>query len=674
MDFLNTIRISTKLAGGFGIVLVLMIVVALSGLNGMHGTVECAANSEDVNQIVKILQVVRQYEWDYMAHREQKDIDMVSNGVVKLVAKIEEIKAKFSQRSDKEQLDQILAKIAAYETAFNDYVNAEKEKYLLTSNMEAKAADAIQKLDEIREVQREEQKNLLVKLSETKMNFYAQVSVLGKINTRIENGDGAFQMIRWFLDARKLGAQAIETQKQETFDAVKKLLKQANARGEELKTQLDLPQQIELINATLSALSAYLEAFKQVESKIADQKRLDGVLSEASQATQRVCDSVQFDQKSKMEKQVNRSHYIIFSFGGLAIFLGGIIAWWVSGSIKRSMRHAVDISMKVAAGDLTQNIEVKSKDEIGDLLSAMQRMVDNLRRMFRDILLSVDTLTSSSTELSKISHQMTSNAEQSSVKLDKVASDAEEMNTNINAISIATEGSSQNVNMVAASTEEMSSTIDEIAQNTEKGRTMSSKAVDKALSASEKMSCLSKAAQEVGKVTETITEISEQTNLLALNATIEAARAGEAGKGFAVVAHEIKELAKQTAEATSQIRQQIEGMQNSTIGTVEEIQQVVGVINDVNDLVGHIASAIEEQSSATKEISSNLANAASGIKEVTHNVTSISTVSTDISNDISEVTRSAREIVSASSQVQLSADQLAELSEQLKDMAANFKI
>lgn len=119
---------------------------------------------------------------------------------------------------------------------------------------------------------------------------------------------------------------------------------------------------------------------------------------------------------------------------------------------------------------------------------------------------------------------------------------------------------SQNTHIVASGAEEMSATISEISRNAEMGRVISENAAHRSPQASEEISLLSQASQEIGKVTETITEISEQTNLLALNATIEAARAGGAGKGFAVVANEIKELSKQTAIATQDIKIQIEKM------------------------------------------------------------------------------------------------------------------
>lgn len=130
------------------------------------------------------------------------------------------------------------------------------------------------------------------------------------------------------------------------------------------------------------------------------------------------------------------------------------------------------------------------------------------------------------------------------------------------------EEATTNINMIASAAEEMTATIAEIAQNSEKGNAIVGRAVSQAQVVSAKVGELGHAAQQIGKVTETITEISEQTNLLALNATIEAARAGEAGKGFAVVANEIKELAKQTALATEEIKSQISSIQFIWVGVL----------------------------------------------------------------------------------------------------------
>ncbi len=365
---------------------------------------------------------------------------------------------------------------------------------------------------------------------------------------------------------------------------------------------------------------------------------------------------------------------IVILFSTIAIAAGTLLAFVMAKGIIGPLKKSVTLVQTVAKGDLTQTIDVNQEDEIGVLAQSMRMMTENLRKILLDVSTGVQTLSSSSTELSAISQQMASNSEQSAGYTANVATAAEEMSANMNSVAAAAEQASQNVGIVASAAEEMSSTIQEIAQNTEKGRTISLKAVTQTTSASQKMEQLGSAAQQVGKVTETITEISEQTNLLALNATIEAARAGEAGKGFAVVANEIKELARQTAEATMQIRQQIEGIQNSTLGTVTEIQQVTTTINEVNEVVGNIASAIEEQSIATREIAGNVAQASQGIQEVTQNVAQASTVSGDISKEISQVNASAQEITNAGNQVQMSAEELSSLSERLKEIVEQFKL
>jgi methyl-accepting chemotaxis protein len=175
-------------------------------------------------------------------------------------------------------------------------------------------------------------------------------------------------------------------------------------------------------------------------------------------------------------------------------------------------------------------------------------------------------------------------------------------------------------------------------------------------------------------VTEVITEISEQTNLLALNATIEAARAGEAGKGFAVVANEIKELARQTAQATHEIKAKIGGIQHSTSETVGEMQQISEVINQVNEIVATIAISMDSQLAATEEVAGNVREASLGFGEINENVAACSQVTGQISADIADVKFSADELTQTSIQVAFNVKELSQLAEKLHDVVDHFHV
>ena len=668
----SNIKISTKIIAGFSIVLLLMMVVGYVGLDGMSGAKDRVIKADDVNRIVKLIQEARQNEKNFIIRGEEKYVQKVIETTDLLANQAKETKAKFDQSINKEQMDQVLSKVADYNVAFGRYVELENEKKDLMDQMRSKARDTIGKLEEIRSDQKGQLNDILTSQS----NRYSgnNADFQAALNDKLVKANDANRMIKWFLNIRKNEKELIISGEQKYLEAIAEGMEKMKSLGNDLRNRFNAPKNIAQVKSALESLSGYETAFNAFFGKVANQKASDQEMVAGAREARDVCDAARADQKAKMEAQIGRATLFIYAFFGSALAIGVGLALWIAVTIKKSMAYAVDISTRVAGGDLTQEIKVSGQDEIGILLSAMKRMVDNLNHMFIDISKGVETLSSSSTELSAISQQMAASSEQSAGKSASVATASEEMSANMNSVAAAAEQASQNVGIVASATEEMSSTIQEIAQNTEKGRSISLEAVKQTTNASKKMEQLGRAALSVGKVTETITDISEQTNLLALNATIEAARAGEAGKGFAVVANEIKELARQTAEATRQIRQQIEDMQVSTENSVEEIKQVTEIINEVNDVVGNIASAIEEQSIATKEIAGNVAQASQGIQEVTQNVAEASTVSADISTDITEVNTASQEIANASSQVRISSEELSALSERLKGMVDQFQI
>ncbi len=209
----------------------------------------------------------------------------------------------------------------------------------------------------------------------------------------------------------------------------------------------------------------------------------------------------------------------------------------------------------------------------------------------------------------------------------------------------ASKEASTNVQSVASATEELTSSVTEISRQVQESARMASDAVGQARGTTERVSELSKAAARIGDVVELINTIAGQTNLLALNATIEAARAGEAGRGFAVVASEVKALAEQTAKATGEIGQQINGIQAATQDSVNAITEISGTIQRLSEISSTIAAAVEEQGAATHEISRNVQQAAHGTQLVSANIVDVQRGATETGSASSQVLSAAQTFV-----------------------------
>ncbi len=330
---------------------------------------------------------------------------------------------------------------------------------------------------------------------------------------------------------------------------------------------------------------------------------------------------------------------LIIVFGGILTALS--MGIFIRFTLSQRLIAAADLAGKISSGNFILAKEDLKQDEIGQIVQAINSISVNMKKRLMNIKSGTESLSFSTGALQELAGSMTDKADYTRKKAGGVATATEDMNNNMNSVASAVEEASVNMNVISTAVDELSSTVQEIALNTGRAQSITSSAVEKAESTSVNVNKLGTAAREINQVTEVITEISDQTNLLALNATIEAARAGEAGKGFAVVANEIKELAKQTADATQQIRTKISSIQSTTDIAVEEIAGITSVISEIDETVTGIATAVEEQTATTQEISTNIAQASAGIQEINENVAQTTVVVGEISTDINSVSENA---------------------------------
>ena len=369
---------------------------------------------------------------------------------------------------------------------------------------------------------------------------------------------------------------------------------------------------------------------------------------------------------------------VVSGFLALGITLG------VSRSITRPLGQAVEVVGRVAQEDLASNLPAASPDEVGQILAALHQMVDQWRKIVRLVELvaagdlqstleappgqplgplsrtingMVEGLRQTVSAISRSSLALSTASQQLSAVSTQVSANSEETTAQSNVVSAAAEQVGKNLQTVATSAEEMSSTINEIAKSATEAAKVSTQAAAVAARTNGTVSKLGESSVEIGNVVKVITSIAEQTNLLALNATIEAARAGEAGKGFAVVANEVKELAKQTANATEEISGKISAIQTDARAAVAAIQEIAGIINQINALQTTIASSVEEQAATTAEISRNAAEAAQGGLEIARNISGVATAAQSTSEGATSTASAAAELARLAQELQTLVDQ-----------------
>ncbi|MCF8984345.1 HAMP domain-containing protein [Pseudomonas syringae] len=317
-----------------------------------------------------------------------------------------------------------------------------------------------------------------------------------------------------------------------------------------------------------------------------------------------------------------KSVQMILAATALAMVLGILAAWVITRQITTPLQETLEVVERVASGDLSRNLKVDRKDELGKLQATIQRMTVSLRELVGGIRDGVTQIASAAEELSAVTEQTSAGVNSQKVETDQVATAMHEMTATV-----------QEVARNAEEASEAAVTADRQARDGERVVNEAIAQIERLASAvgnsSEAMGALKQESDKIGSVLDVIKSVAEQTNLLALNAAIEAARAGEAGRGFAVVADEVRSLAQRTQKSTEEIEALIARLQSGTQqattvmdssrelstssvdltrragGSLESITKTVSAIQAMNQ---QIAAAAEEQSATAEEINRSIIN------------------------------------------------------------------
>jgi len=593
-----------------------------------------------------------------MLRGELEKVDLWKADNDKIIKKTQDIQKSFRNHANIALTQNIFRTYKAYESEVVNFIKYYQEAI---TKIQKAANDVMSQVESVRDDQR-------------KQLTLAQNEFETKLNNKLSIVNDAHDIVKRFIDARKNEKEVIISGEKKYFDLVNQNIQTIIKCANDIKSKMSVIDNIATIDAVISSVNVYFDTFNDYVKLTDTQNTSEANMLKAAQNAHKKCQGALENQEQKMKNLVSTTETMVIVIVLIAVLLGLLISFAITKGVLRPIIKSLDFTRLMADGDFTSKLDIDQKDEMGDLSKAINEMVHKVNIMIKEISNSVDTVSSSSTELSAVSDALAKNAQKTSGLSNNVASSAEEMSASMNSVAAAVEETSANVATVASAAEEMTATINEISNNTEKAHKITDDAVKKAKKASDRVNHLGDSAKEIGTVTQTITEISEQTNLLALNATIESARAGESGKGFAVVANEIKELAKQTSRSTEEIRSKIDAIQRSTSLSVEEIVEITRIIQEVNDIVGTIAVAMGEQSTATQEIASNVSQASVGTSEVSSNVSQTNTVAKEIAGDVANVNKAAKAVSQDSDQVQQSAMNLSKLAETLNNQIKKFRV
>jgi methyl-accepting chemotaxis protein len=632
-DKLGNVGVNRKLGVGFGLVLLLTLLITFTGWTGLGDVTSRGDKLGFISEINGLTKDLRNARLDYEMRRGEQGPGAVTDLLGKLDTSLQAARQMIEQPAAVVMIDQQLAAVSQYKQAFAAMTQAGANREDARSKLGTTADNAVAKVAEV-------EKSMLQGDSVAAFNSVIDLSKLIQ--------QARFQ-VRGYTYSGKSEAE------QPALDAIDNALKNL----ESLPAKLPEEHIANLKQAT-DSLKAYRAAVSQYrDSQVASADALKRMAAQGEILLD-VSNKLTVSQTLVRDTDVTHAKNMLLLATVLALVFGLFAAWAITRQIVIPLNQTLKVAERIAAGDLTHNLASNRQDELGQLQRAIQSMTQGLRELIGGISDGVTQIASAAEELSAVTEQTSAGVNSQKVETDQVATAMNEMTATVQEVARNAEEASEAALAADQQAREGDKVVGEAIAQIER-------LAKEVGNSTEAMGELKRESDKIGSVLDVIKSVAQQTNLLALNAAIEAARAGEAGRGFAVVADEVRSLAQRTQKSTEEIEELIVGLQNGTQqvatimdnsrtltdssveltrragGSLESITRTVSTIQAMNQ---QIAAAAEQQSAVAEEINRSVLNV----------------------RDVSEQTSAASEETAASSV------ELARLGTHLQMLVGRFKV
>ncbi|RZI73032.1 methyl-accepting chemotaxis protein [Pseudomonas sp. AK106] len=630
---LGNMSVRLKLGVGFGLVLLLTLLITATGWSSVKAVIERGDKLGMISQISERTMDLRTAGMVYEAQYTAEAATAVMTALDKLDADLKTGQSMVKGIGDLKLMDAQAQAASEYRRAFGDMTKAIQTREASRTNLGASADAAVDTVNKIEQALLQHD-NIL--------QFNSAVDVSKQIQ------QARFQVRGYTFSGKP------DFEKNATA-AIDEAIVGVNTLAGDVSSQY-IPQ---LQKANL-ALKGYRDAVGQYrEAQLVSVQAL-AKMTELGQQLLDASEQLNISQNAKREADTRQAQSTLGIATIVALILGVFAAWVITRQITVPLGQTLVAVERVASGDLTHNLSVDRRDELGQLQGSIQRMTVELRQLIGGIGEGVTQIASAAEELSAVTEQTSAGVNSQKVETDQVATAMHEMTATVQEVARNAEEASEAAVAADLQAREGDKVVNEaIAQiellATEVGHS------------TEAMAELKRESDKIGSVLDVIKSVAQQTNLLALNAAIEAARAGEAGRGFAVVADEVRSLAQRTQKSTEEIEELISGLQNGTrqvatimdnsreltVSSVEltrragtSLENITRTVSAIQSMNQQIAAAAEEQSATAEEINRSVLNV----------------------RDVSEQTSAASEETAASSV------ELARLGSHLQGLVSRFRI